>query len=124
MLDIAKEEGVSTDELAEIEDSVRNKAYEIINKKGATFYGVGTALMRISKAILRDENAVLPVGAYMDGEYGLNDIYIGTPAVINGQGLNRVIESPLSDDEMKKMTDSATTLKKVLTDGLKALEEK
>ncbi|MCZ3394372.1 L-lactate dehydrogenase, partial [Enterococcus faecium] len=55
---------------------------------------------------------------------GLNDIYIGTPAVINGQGLNRVIESPLSDDEMKKMTDSATTLKKVLTDGLKALEEK
>lgn len=124
LLEIAKEEGVSTDELAEIEDSVRNKAYEIINKKGATFYGVGTALMRISKAILRDENAVLPVGAYMDGEYGLNDIYIGTPAVINGQGLNRVIEAPLSDDEKKKMTDSATTLKKVLTDGLNALAGK
>ncbi|MCP6717543.1 L-lactate dehydrogenase, partial [Klebsiella pneumoniae] len=86
---------------------VRNKAYDIINLKGATFYGIGTALMRISKAILRDENAVLPVGAYMDGQYGLNDIYIGTPAVIGGTGLKQIIESPLSADELKKMQDSA-----------------
>lgn len=121
---IAKENGVTDQDLADLEDGVRNKAYDIINKKGATFYGIGTALMRISKAILRDENAILPVGAYMDGQYGLNDIYIGTPAVIGGKGLTKIIESPLSADELKKMQDSAATLKKVLTDGLAALENK
>lgn len=124
LLEIAKEEGVSTDDLAKIEDEVRNKAYEIINKKGATFYGVATAMTRISKAILRDENAVLPVSAYMDGQYdGLKDIYIGTPAVINGSGLARVIESPLNADEKQKMAASAKTLKKVLNDGLANLEK-
>ncbi|MFB9770671.1 L-lactate dehydrogenase [Lactiplantibacillus modestisalitolerans] len=119
---LAKEKGVSEDDLAKLEDDVRNKAYEIINKKGATFYGIGTSLMRISKAILRDENAILPVGAYMDGQYGLNDIYIGTPAIINSNGIGEIIESPLSADELKKMQDSAATLKKVLNDGLASLE--
>ena len=122
-LDWAKEHGVSKEDLDKMEDDVRNKAYEIINKKGATFYGVAAALARISKAILRDENAVLPVSAYMEGQYGLNDIFIGTPAVVNGTGLHEVIEVPLNEEESKKMTESAATLKKVLTDGLKALEE-
>ncbi|MHC9537404.1 L-lactate dehydrogenase [Dellaglioa sp. BT-FLS60] len=122
-LDWVKANNISDDQLAKIEDDVRNKAYEIINKKGATFYGIGTALARLSKAILRDENAVLPVSAYMDGQYGLNDIYIGTPAVVNGQGLAQIIEVPLNDVESKRMTDSAATLKQVLTDGLKKLGE-
>ena len=123
LLDIAKEEGVSTDELAEIEDSVRNKAYEIINRKGATFYGVAAALARISKAILRDEDTVLPVSAYLDGEYGLKDIYIGTPAVVNSNGVQKVIEVPLSEKELNQMHESAKTLKEVLADGLKSLED-
>ena len=97
LLDIAKDEGISEDELLKIEDDVRNKAYEIINRKGATFYGVATALMRISKAILRDENSVLPIGAPMNGEYGLNDLYIGTPAVVNASGVAKVIEVPLNE---------------------------
>lgn len=118
---IAKENGVTKDELLKIEDETRHKAYEIINRKGATFYGVATALMRISKAILRDENAVLPVGAPLDGEYGLNDIFIGTPAVINANGIESVIEIPLSDEEKAKMAASAETLKKVTKDGLDAL---
>lgn len=58
----------------------------------------------------------------MDGQYGLNDIYIGTPAVINGHGIAKILEVPLNEEESKKMTDSATTLKKVLTDGLKTIE--
>lgn len=107
LLDIAKDEGISEDELLKIEDDVRNKAYEIINRKGATFYGVATALMRISKAILRDENSVLPIGAPMNGEYGLNDLYIGTPAVVNASGVAKVIEVPLNDREKKAMADSA-----------------
>ncbi|KRM00031.1 L-lactate dehydrogenase [Liquorilactobacillus satsumensis] len=123
ILDWAKENNVSKETLAKLEDDVRNKAYTIISKKGATFYGVATALARISKAILRDEDAVLPVSAYMEGQYGLNDIYIGTPAVVNGTGLVKILEVPLNAEESKKMSDSATTLKKVLNDGLKNLEQ-
>lgn len=122
LLDMAKEQGVSEDELLKIEDDVRNKAYEIINRKGATFYGVATALMRISRAILRDENSVLPIGAPLNGEYGLKDIYIGTPAVVNASGVARVIEVPLNDREKKAMADSAAALAKVAKDGLAKLE--
>ena len=122
-LDWAKEHDVSKETLDKIEDDVRNKAYEIINKKGATFYGVAAALARISKAILRDEDTVLPFSAYMDGQYGINDVYIGTPAVVCADGIKQVIEVPLNEEEQTKMTESAKTLKKVLNDGLKNLEE-
>lgn len=122
-LDWAKEHDVSKETLEKIEDDVRNKAYEIINKKGATFYGVAAALARISKAILRDEDTVLPVSAYMDGQYGVNDVYIGTPAVVCADGIKQVIEVPLNEEEQTKMTESAKTLKQVLNDGLKNLEE-
>ncbi|MBB1096184.1 L-lactate dehydrogenase [Limosilactobacillus sp. BG-MG3-A] len=122
LLDIAKDEGISEDELLKIEDNVRNKAYEIINRKGATFYGVATALMRISKAILRDENSVLPIGAPMNGEYGLNDLYIGTPAVVNASGVAKVIEVPLNDREKKAMADSAKQLEEVAKNGMAKLQ--
>ena len=106
-LDWAKEHDVSKETLEKIEDDVRNKAYEIINKKGATFYGVAAALARISKAILRDEDTVLPVSAYMDGQYGINDVYIGTPAVVCADGIKQVIEVPLNEEVKTKMTESA-----------------
>lgn len=122
LLDIAKDEGISEDELLKIEDDVRNKAYEIINRKGATFYGVATALMRISKAILRDENSVLPIGAPMNGEYGLNDLYIGTPAVVNASGVAKVIEVPLNDREKKAMADYAKQLEEVAKNGMAKLQ--
>lgn len=122
LLDIAKDEGISEDELLKIEDDVRNKAYEIINRKGATFYGVATALMRISKAILRDENSVLPIGAPVNGEYGLNDLYIGTPAVVNASGVAKVIEVPLNDREKKAMADSAKQLEEVAKNGMAKLQ--
>ena len=122
LLDIAKDEGISEDELLKIEDDVRNKAYEIINRKGATFYGVATALMRISKAILRDENSVLPIGAPMNGEYGLNDLYIGTPDVVNASGVAKVIEVPLNDREKKAMADSAKQLEEVAKNGMAKLQ--
>ncbi|MDT6979985.1 L-lactate dehydrogenase [Levilactobacillus zymae] len=120
---IAKEKGISDDDLAKIEDQTRNKAYEIINRKGATFYGVATCLMRITRAILRDENAVLPIGAALNGEYGLNDIFIGTPAIINADGLAGVVELPLSAKEKDLMAKSAETLKKVTADGLANLNK-
>ncbi|UDM31920.1 L-lactate dehydrogenase [Lentilactobacillus laojiaonis] len=123
LVELTKEAGLSKDDLLQIEDGVRNKAYEIINRKGATFYGVGTCLMRITKAILRDENTVLPVGAPMNGEYGLTDIYIGSPAVINASGVAKVLEVPLDADEAAKMKASADTLRQTTADGLANLNK-
>lgn len=119
---VAEEQGVTAADLDEIEDQVMHKAYEIINRKGATYYGVATSLMRITRAIFRDENAILPVGAALEGQYGLDDIFIGTPGIINASGLAGVVEVPLSDTEKTKMAASAETLKKVTKDGLAALD--
>lgn len=121
LLQICEEQGISNDELLKIEDDVRHKAYEIINRKGATYYGVATALTRISRAILRDENAVLPIGAPVDGEYGLKGIYIGTPAVVNASGVAQVLEVPLNERESKAMADSAKTLQEVAENGMAKL---
>lgn len=122
LYDLAEAKGISKDDLYKLEDDVRNKAYTIINSKGATFYGVATALMRISRAILRDENAVLPVGAPMSGEYGLKDIYIGTPAVINANGIAEVLEVPLDEREAKAMADSAKTLEEIAKNGMAKIQ--
>lgn len=115
---IAKEHGISNDKLKTIEDEIRHKAYEIINHKGSTYYGIATSLMRITRAILRNENAVIPVGSSLNGEYGLNDIFIGTPAIINANGIASVIEIPLSENEKNQMFQSAKVLKKITKDGL------
>ncbi|MTV82016.1 L-lactate dehydrogenase [Secundilactobacillus folii] len=100
--------------LAMIEDDVRKKGGQIISRKGATFYGVAVSLMKICRAILMDENLVMPVSAPLDGQYGLNDVYIGTPAVINASGIRQVIEVSLTDEETKKMHQSAEKMNDIL----------
>ncbi|MBJ7695507.1 L-lactate dehydrogenase [Weissella confusa] len=118
----AAEAGISDEDLDQILYETAHKAYEIINRKGATFYGIGTSLARITRAIFRDEKMVLPVGAWMDGQYGLNDIYIGTPAVIGANGVEAVVEATLSEEEAAKMAASAKTLKEVAEGGFARLE--
>lgn len=103
--------------------NVRDAAYDIIEKKGATFYGIAVSLTRITQAILDNENAVLPLSVYLDGEYGLKDIYIGTPAVINAQGIKRVIEIPLTDGEQARMEASAKELQAILDGAFAKLAE-
>lgn len=103
--------------------SVRDAAYDIIEKKGATFYGIAASLARITQAILDNENAVLPLSVYVNGEYGLDDIYIGSPAIINAQGIKQVIEIPLTDGEQDRMTASASQLKEILNAAFTKLEE-
>lgn len=102
--------------------NVRDAAYTIIDKKGATFYGIAVALARITKAILGNENAVLPLSVHMNGEYGLNDIYIGAPAIVNAQGIKQVIEIPLTDGEKDRMNVSAKHLKETIDAAFKQLE--
>jgi len=71
-------------------------------------------LVRLTKAILRNENSVLTVSAYLDGEYGQNDIYIGVPAVVNRNGIREVVELDLSEDEKEKFTNSVNVLKNTM----------
>lgn len=104
--------------LVDIFFSVRDAAYQIIEKKGATFYGIGVSLARITRAILSDEYAVLPLSVYLEGEYGENDVYIGTPAIINRQGVKKIVEIPLNDSEKEKMAHSAETIRTHLQDVL------
>ncbi len=92
---------------------VKNAAYEIIKRKGATYYGVAMALARITKAIFADENAILPLSVYIDGQYGIKDTYIGVPAIINRSGIVHTIEVPLNESEQNKMDISAKTLQDV-----------
>ncbi|WP_326717073.1 L-lactate dehydrogenase [Vagococcus jeotgali] len=108
---------IDEEELVNIFFKVRDAAYTIIDKKGATFYGIAVSLARITKAILNDENAVLPLSIYLDGQYDLDDIYIGAPAVINRQGVNQVIEIPLTDAEQEKFAYSANRLKDIMQDA-------
>lgn len=98
-------------------NKVRNAAYEIINRKGATYYGIAVALARITKAILNDENSIFSVSAYLDGEYDAKDVYIGVPAVLNNEGVHKVLEVPLTDIEKERMHESINTLKSIIQDS-------
>ena len=96
---------------------VRDSAYEIIERKGATYYGVAVAVKRIATAIVKDEHAVLPVSSLMQGEFGLNDLCLSIPTVIGQNGVEKVVDIYLNNDENDKLQSSARALKEVL-DGL------
>lgn len=97
--------------------TVRDSAYDIIQKKGATYYGVAMAVARIAESIVMNENAVLPVTSLMEGEYGLEGLCISVPTIVSQKGAEKVLEIPLSDEEKEKLLSSAKELKEVL-DGL------
>lgn len=102
------------EDLEQIFVNVRDAAYHIIERKGATYYGIAMGLVRLTKAILQNENSVLTVSAYLDGEYDQHDIYIGVPAVVNRNGIREIIELKLTDEEKEKFAHSAAVLKNVL----------
>ena len=107
----AKNRGITFDELTEIEDEVRNIAYKIIKAKRATYYGIGMSLARITKAILDNENSILSVSSYLDGEYGHDDVYISVPSVINENGVREVVELSLDKDDKAKFDSSVKIMK-------------
>ncbi len=99
-------------ECEEIYVNVRDAAYEIINRKGATYYGIGMCLVRITNAILGDENTIITVSAYDDA----NDIYIGSPSILNKDGIRERVLVNLNDNELKQLQVSIDTLKKAVRD--------
>jgi L-lactate dehydrogenase len=94
----------------DIAEQVRGAAYEIIEKKGATYYAIGMATTDIIDALIRDEDTIMTVSTLLQGQYGLDDIYISLPCVVNRRGVRNVLELNLADEERKQLTDSADVL--------------
>ncbi|MGV0335012.1 L-lactate dehydrogenase [Corynebacterium kroppenstedtii] len=99
--------------LEKVFEETRDAAYTIIDAKGSTSFGIGMGLARITRAVLQNQNVVLPVSAYLQGEYGEDDIYIGTPALVNRGGIHRVVELELDDHEAEQMKASVAQLREI-----------
>ena len=95
-------------------EDVRDSAYEIIKKKGATYYGIAMAVRRIAECILRDERSILPVSSLIEGHYGLSGVCMGVPTIVGARGVEKVLDVPLSGEEQLELLHSAEALKKVL----------
>jgi L-lactate dehydrogenase len=100
--------------LNEIFEQVRDSAYEIIDRKGETSYGIGIALARITQAILKDENSVLPVSSLINDYLDIDDVYLSIPIILNRMGVRDLIRLDLSSEEQVSLKKSATTIKDVI----------
>ena len=98
-------------DMDEISEKVKNAAYEIIEAKTSTYYGIGMSLVRIVKSILRDENSILTVSAYLNGEYGESAVYAGVPVVLGRQGVRGHLNINLTDEELNKLHNSCELLR-------------
>lgn len=92
-------------------ETIKMIAYRIVNAKGSTTFGIAATTVQIIKAILKNENKVIPVSAMLNGEYGETDVYAGVPAVLNNQGVKELVEYHLLDDEMNKLNESIAIMK-------------
>lgn len=106
-----KENPVRMDDLLQIAEEVEGAAYRIIEAKHATYYGIGMAMTRITKAILGDENSVLTVSAMLRGEYGQSSVFVGVPCIINRNGVQRVLKLNLSPEELEEFKRSCDILR-------------
>ena len=104
-------QGNAKKELKEIFLKVKNSAYEIIKLKGATNYSIALSLVKITRAILRDENSILPVSTLVNDYYGVSDVCISIPSIVNINGIEQYVKIDLSDEEQKLFKYSANTLK-------------
>ena len=98
-----------------IAENVKNSAYEIIEKKKATYYGVAMAVKRICEAIIRDEKSILPISSKMNGDFGIKDISLSMPAIVGKDGVECHVPIQLNEDEISKLQLSAQTLSDILS---------
>ena len=97
-----------------IAENVKNSAYEIIEKKKATYYGVAMAVKRICEAIVRDEKSILPISSLMKGDFGIEGISLSMPAIVGKDGVECLVPIQLNEEEISKLQQSAQTLKNTL----------
>ncbi len=112
--------GMGDQDLAKLEediaDDVKNAAYKIIEKKHATYYGIAMAVVRICRAVLKDEKSVLPVSTTLKGSYGINGCALSVPAIVGRNGIEGLVPVSLSEDERDRLAASAEVLKKNMAD--------
>ena len=105
----------SIDDLDKMYNEVKNAAYEIISKKGATYYAIAVAVARIVECIAGDENSILTVSSIFDGQYGISDVALSVPTKVGGLGIEKVLEVPFARNEMKGLQNSADKLKELIS---------
>lgn len=101
-----------------IAEEVKNSAYEIIEKKGATYYGIAMSVKRICEAIVRDEKSILPISSIQHNNYGISDVALSMPAIVGRDGVECTVPYELSKKEVEALQESAKTLKEVIDDAL------
>ena len=115
-------EFIAPDRMAQIVERTRKGGGEIVNllKTGSAYYAPAAATAQMVEAVLKDKKRVMPVSAYLTGQYGLNDIYFGVPVILGAGGVEKIIELPLNEEEMALLNASAKAVRATL-DTLKAL---
>ena len=102
--------------MKEIAENVKNSAYEIIEKKGATYYGIAMSVRRICEAIVRDEKTILPVSSIQHDNHGISDVALSMPAIVGKDGVEGTVPISMNEDEEKALKVSADTLKGVISE--------
>ena len=97
-----------------IAEEVKNAAYEIIQRKRATYFGVAMAVKRICECIVRDEKSILPVSTMMHGEQGIDGVVLSMPCIVGSDGIETQVPIKLDEDELKKLRESAGILKGIV----------
>ena len=95
-------------------EQVKNAAYKIIDLKGSTYYAIGLGLTRIVESIIRDENAILTVSSLLQDYYGVSDVCLSVPSILNKDGVVQTIKLPLENGEIKMFQKSASIMKKLI----------
>jgi L-lactate dehydrogenase len=101
----------SAEDMTAIAARVRDAAYEIIRRKGATNFAIAAALTRIIEAVVRDEASVLTVSALIEGQYGIRGVCLSLPAIIDRSGIRRVLPIPLEETELSRLRSSADAVR-------------
>jgi malate dehydrogenase len=114
---------ITEDRLASIIQRTRDGGAEIVGllKTGSAYYAPASSAIEMAEAYLKDEKRVLPVAAYVNGPYGINDLYVGVPVVIGEGGVERIVELNLLPDEKAALDKSANAVK-VLIDACKTMD--
>ena len=99
--------------MRKIAENVKNSAYEIIEKKHATYFGIAMSVRRICEAIIRDEKSILPLSSVQHGFYGIDDVALSIPVIVGRSGIETTVPIRLNSEEHENLKRSADTLKKV-----------
>lgn len=98
----------------QIYENVKNAAYQIIERKGATYYAIALAVKRIVETIVRDEDSILTVSSLLDGQYGLSDVCLSVPTLVNKDGIDKILTVPINKEEQEQLLESGNALKEVI----------